>query len=413
MNKNEKQLEFIEEILNDDDKKEIDFLKIVRLRKKATLLPANLVMDDGKIYIEKNPEKVLTPEEIKKIKDFIGYNRYALQKILEKEIDAETFTPYFIKGKRVPDDGQKRWLVYKVDELAQYKDQAMRRDENEKKPDFIREKVGNEWEYPEDLIFYERFPEKYTGLRATIWIDEAEIYHHKHSLRVKMSAGYFEAIRDRNDIVEVDGDGNVYSCSKINENRYNIREEDLQAVVNFVHNNEYVLKQIADFKITSHAIMPHVIKGGVRATDEEIAKLNELTDHLSFVEHKNYDLHKMSLVNFGDDSCPDFAYPDYEVAVKSREKFGQKPLVRIFCVKERWKIRMSLEGEFLGFSRTVTNISNGFRDRKDKFQDIETAFKKWLPMKSKEFPEITNFVMIQRIWNAHNPKHRIEVKNEL
>jgi len=204
-------------------------------------------------------------------------------------------------------------------------------------------------------------------------------------------------------------DGKIYVQTAVGKDLP--QEQNLQ-IRNFIHNNRYVLKMIALGKAFLDVNPPRMIKGGKMASDKRIAQLQKITDDFIFTNHKNYYMPKMSLVNYGDNSCPDFAYPEYEVYVMSDEQwcYCEGAQVHIFCTSGRWDIKMGIRGEFHGFG---SSEAYGTRKEDDKFHDIEAAFKKWLPMKSSEFPEITNFVLIQRRWNAHNPEHRIEVEKEL
>lgn len=67
---------------------------------------------------------------------------------------------------------------------------------------------------------------------------------------------------------------------------------------------------------------------------------------------------------------------------------------------------MSLDGHFLSIVR------KGRRSEKDKFTDIEKAYRAWIVRQCVTFPEITNYVYVQRQWNANNPDHKIVVQPE-
>ncbi|MBO4698461.1 hypothetical protein J5690_02490 [bacterium] len=126
-------------------------------------------------------------------------------------------------------------------------------------------------------------PEK-SGLAMVVWIDEYNFYKaSRHNFRVKIHNNYQDDINcDRNNLLEVDMKGKIYTISDENEKRYSIKDEDFQALMNFMHNNEYALKKIAKNEVGYGIIGYHMIKGGKVATEEKKAKLKEMTDYLSF-----------------------------------------------------------------------------------------------------------------------------------
>ena len=152
-----------------------------------------------------------------------------------------------------------------------------------KNRNFIREKYRPR-SYSEELIhFLKLFPEE-TGLPVVIWIDEVRANKSsRHCFRVKVNCDYRETIDgDRDNLVEVDMKGNIYTISDENEKRYSIKDEDFQALMNFMHNNEYALKKIANCEAAYFVVGYYMIKGREIATEEEKAKLKEMTDYLSF-----------------------------------------------------------------------------------------------------------------------------------
>lgn len=57
-------------------------------------------------------------------------------------------------------------------------------------------------------------------------------------------------------------------------------------------------------------------------------------------------------------------------------------------------------------------VNYGKRDGSDTFSDIVKKLKDWLPRKSKTYPEISNFVRIQRLWNDNNAEKGLEIEVE-
>ena len=101
-----------------------------------------------------------------------------------------------------------------------------------KNRNFIREKYRPR-SYSEELIhFLKLFPEE-TGLPVVIWIDEVRANKSsRHCFRVKVNCDYRETIDgDRDNLVEVDMKGNIYTVSDENEKRYSIKDEDFQALM--------------------------------------------------------------------------------------------------------------------------------------------------------------------------------------
>ena len=315
------------------DMKEKDFKKkseifneMANLRKKDTKLPANLWIDEGQLFIlGKHAERIkfqgnhadrirkdllfpidlngvihfdnnekdceLNTSERDEIKNFVLNNRDILKVILDKKFSTEEMKPYFITGGDAVGEEEKRKLRKVVNTLLRNKgyESLTERYEISKitKPTFIRQRIDLDND-SEDLIYFKALNKKQTGLPMTIWIDEAYTYKStNHEMRIKMNADYQYALRDRNDLFEVDMEGNIYSHSKENEDRYRIKDKDFQALKNFLHNNKYALQKIADDEIASDEIIPYMIKGGELADEEEIKKLKEITDSLSWDDSEN------------------------------------------------------------------------------------------------------------------------------
>lgn len=237
------------------------------------LFPIDL---DGNIYFNGREQYCeLNSKKINEIKNFIKNNRFPLEKILNKELDLKAFQPYFIKGGKLANDEELKWVKGKVLEMCRNLNESKRI----RKPKFIREGIDENNPF-EDMGFFSVLGKIYTGLNATIWIDEGSAYKHtNHGVRVKLNVGYFyRFLNDRDDLVKVDLDGNVYSCSAENEKRWNITDDDFQALKNYLKNNEYALQKIADNDIFFDDIFPYMIKGGEIATENEKRRLKEKTD---------------------------------------------------------------------------------------------------------------------------------------
>lgn len=150
-----------------------------------------------------------------------------------------------------------------------------------RKPKFVREKVDRRLCRQEDVC-YARFDPDLTGLPFEIAVDEigSHNYVERHNLRVQMHIGYFLYTKDVYDLVEVDMDGNVYTLTDESEKRWNIKHEDFQALMNYMHNNEYALEMMAQQKVDTWDMANFMIKGGKPASEEEIQNLHDMTDFL-------------------------------------------------------------------------------------------------------------------------------------
>lgn len=60
-----------------------------------------------------------------------------------------------------------------------------------------------------------------------------------------------------------------------------LKERDLAALRNFVHNNRYALERVADQKVRLYKIWPEMIKGVGRASEATINALNAKVDRLA------------------------------------------------------------------------------------------------------------------------------------
>lgn len=127
-----------------------------------------------------------------------------------------------------------------------------------------------------------------TGLTVNIWIDEAETYKKsRHSKRIKFQI-------NRNPSFQLDNacsmllDGSIPKklFQKVqNKKDYELTNEDIEGVRNFVINNAYALDLIADQKLDLDDFWEFCIKGGKKASTEE---LNKLKDYADYFKHKKY-----------------------------------------------------------------------------------------------------------------------------
>lgn len=114
-----------------------------------------------------------------------------------------------------------------------------------------------------------------TKLPMNIWIDENQTYiKGRHSKRVKFQLDHGNRI-NLSRFGTMDLDGNLH-CDDIGE----LSQEDINALRNFVLNNQRALEHVADNDIWLDEIWPDIIKGGEPASFEEIQKLNLKVDEL-------------------------------------------------------------------------------------------------------------------------------------
>lgn len=114
-----------------------------------------------------------------------------------------------------------------------------------------------------------------TGLPMNIWIDESQWYlQGGHSKRLKFQLDTSDRLK-KDELGEMDMEGNIWPKKLKTPN---LREKDLTQLRNFVHNNRYALEYVADMDVRLYQIWNDIIKGGKRATDEQIAELNRKVD---------------------------------------------------------------------------------------------------------------------------------------
>jgi hypothetical protein len=118
-------------------------------------------------------------------------------------------------------------------------------------------------------------------------------------------------------------------------------------------------------------------------------------------------LSEMSLAN-GNDCYRNFPYPRYKVYIySSNEHFidGQAHF-HVIDIQEDWEIKVSMRGDL------IEVVNYGRRDSSDTFVDIERKLKMWLPRKNTKYPEISNFVRLQRLWNDNNEEKGLGIEVE-
>ena len=119
-----------------------------------------------------------------------------------------------------------------------------------------------------------------TGLPMTIWIDDGKYYiKGGHWKRVKFQLDKGDPNSDQFGVMDLDG--------VIREPQTEIRSlhaSDLTKLRNFIHNNKKALEHLADVEIDIDDIWPYIIKGGIRASKEQIDALNAKVDELLAAE---------------------------------------------------------------------------------------------------------------------------------
>lgn len=117
-----------------------------------------------------------------------------------------------------------------------------------------------------------------TLLPMNIWIDETRFYvRDGHGKRIWFQLDTAEDLEDDN-TGSMDLDGKMHPSSP---GTRQLKERDLAALRNFVHNNRYALERVADQEVRLYRIWPDMIKGGGRASEAAINALNAKVDRLA------------------------------------------------------------------------------------------------------------------------------------
>lgn len=127
-----------------------------------------------------------------------------------------------------------------------------------------------------------------TGLPVNIWIDETETYKKaKHSKRIKFQINKNPSFQLENTCsMLLDGSIPKKIFQKVkNKSEYKLTNEDIEQVKNFVINNNYALDLIADQKLDLDDFWEFCIKGGEKASTEN---LNILRKFVDMFKHEKY-----------------------------------------------------------------------------------------------------------------------------
>lgn len=127
-----------------------------------------------------------------------------------------------------------------------------------------------------------------TGLPVNIWIDEAETYKKsKHSKRIKFQINKSLSFQLENTCsMLLNGSIPEDVFQKVqNKKDYNLMSHDIEQIRNFVLNNSYALNLIADQKLDLDDFWEFCIKGGEKASKEDLNNLKRRTDYF---KHEKY-----------------------------------------------------------------------------------------------------------------------------
>lgn len=110
---------------------------------------------------------------------------------------------------------------------------------------------------------------KETGLPVNIWLDEAKEYlNGSYPKRIKFQIDYAKDV-ERETLASMTLDGNIIKDT-YNFELSELNEKDIEMISNFVKNNAYALDKLADELIYSSDFDKVMIKGGEKATSEQI-----------------------------------------------------------------------------------------------------------------------------------------------
>ena len=124
-----------------------------------------------------------------------------------------------------------------------------------------------------------------TGLPMNVWIDDEGWYLESgHYKRIK-----FQLDHDRKlnhsllSVMDLNGVVKVKLPKKLA-----LTQKDIKELGNWVRNNKYALELLADAKIWLTDVLPHLIRGGTPATEEQKLNLKRICDEL--VDNKDKEL---------------------------------------------------------------------------------------------------------------------------
>lgn len=127
-----------------------------------------------------------------------------------------------------------------------------------------------------------------TGLPVNIWIDEAETYKRSnHSKRLKFQINKNFSFQLENTCsMLLDGSIPEKVFQKVQKKKdYKLSTNDIEQIRNFVINNFYALDLIADQKLDLDDFWEFCIKGGEKASINEMNQLKKYTD---YYKHEKY-----------------------------------------------------------------------------------------------------------------------------
>lgn len=128
-----------------------------------------------------------------------------------------------------------------------------------------------------------------TGLPVNIWIDETEAYKNgKHTKRINFQINRKSKFQTSNTCpMTLDGKIPEKVWKKVKQNKeFSLTSDDKISIENFVINNSYALDKVADQFLWLDDFWTIFIKGGEKASDEEIEELKHKTDEY-VQKHKN------------------------------------------------------------------------------------------------------------------------------
>lgn len=119
---------------------------------------------------------------------------------------------------------------------------------------------------------------KQTGLPVNIWIDEAETYKKgKHSKRIKFQMD--KGLNYKEPACPMLLDGTIpEKVWKKMQKECSLSTEEIKEIQAFVINNAYALDKLADQLIWKEDFFEFMIKGGIKASKEQIDNLHKKTD---------------------------------------------------------------------------------------------------------------------------------------
>lgn len=144
----------------------------------------------------------------------------------------------------------------------------------------IKEKLEEKALFQENLHLQEmaNVRKKQTGLPVNIWIDEAETYKKgKHSKRIKFQIDKSLNFKEPTCPMLLDGTIPEKVWKKM-QDQCSISKSEIKEIQTFVTNNAYALDKLADQLIWKEDFFELMIRGGDKASKEQIEILQKKTD---------------------------------------------------------------------------------------------------------------------------------------